>query len=39
MNRNFLNVFANLVSKEYADQCSRDVVIKFRVHDPKFATS
>ena len=32
MNRNFLNGFANLVGKEYADQCSRDDVIRFRNH-------
>jgi hypothetical protein len=32
MNRNFLYGFANLVGKEYADQCSRDDVIRFRNH-------
>src|SRR5208283_2108823 len=32
MNRNFLNAFANLIGKEYADQYNRDDVIKFRNH-------
>jgi hypothetical protein len=30
MNRNFLNAFANLIGKEYADRHNRDDVIKFR---------
>ena len=30
MNRNFLNAFANLIGKEYADEYNRDDVIKFR---------
>ena len=30
MNRNFLNAFANLIGKEYADAYNRDDVIKFR---------
>ena len=30
MNRNFLNTFANLIGKEYADEYNRDDVIKFR---------
>ncbi len=32
MNRNFLNGFANLIGKEYADEYNRDDVIKFRNH-------
>jgi integrase/recombinase XerD len=30
MNRNFLNRFANLIGKEYADEYNRDDVMKFR---------
>ncbi len=30
MNRNFLNAFANLIGKEYADEYKREDVIKFR---------
>jgi integrase len=30
MNRNFLNAFASLIGKEYADEYNRDDVIKFR---------
>jgi hypothetical protein len=29
MNRNFLNAFANLISKEYGAEYNRDDVIKF----------
>ena len=32
MNRNFLNAFAKLIGKEYADQYNRNDVIKFRNH-------
>jgi integrase/recombinase XerD len=30
MNRNFLNAFAKLIGKEYADEYNRDDVVKFR---------
>ena len=30
MNRNFLNAFADLIKKEYADEYKREDVIKFR---------